>query len=174
MDTLDAMSGDALVLHPDTQKMLHWYRRQWPAAVLTVASLLLIDFLRFRSLGFEAALVCVVPAVVGGQYLALRWNATLFVDDVRFGERSPLRRTRSLARADIEGVERLTIRRGNQAPRAQFLVLGPNGAVKMKIIDDVWSDSDLNRLWQRLGVIPTGSFARVLTYRQFKRAYGDR
>jgi hypothetical protein len=168
------MSGDCLVLHPDTQKMLRWYRRQWSAALIVVASLLLIDFLRFRSLGFEAVLVGVVPAIVGGQYLALRWNATLFVDDMRFGERSPLRRKRSLARAEVEGVERLTIRRGNQAPRAQFLVLGPNGAVKMKVIDDVWSDSDLNRLWQRLGVTPTGSFDRVLSYREFKRAYGDR
>jgi hypothetical protein len=168
------MVGDRLVVRPDPRKVLARYRRQLPAAVVAVAALLIWSYLRLNDIGWDGLLVMLLAVGLGGEYLLIRWNATLFVDEASFGETSLLRRKRSIALSELRGVERVGIRRANQGARSQFLVLRGNGAVAMQIADAVWSDADLERLWQRLGVTPTGSFTRVLTYREYKRAYGDR
>jgi hypothetical protein len=149
-------------------------RRQLPAALVALAAVIVWQYLRFHDIGWDVLLVALLVLMLGGQYLLVRWNAALFVDGGTFGETSPFRRQRSFDVAELQGVERVTIRRANQAARQQFLVLGRNGAVKMRINDAIWSNEDLDRLWRRLSVAPTGSFDRVLTYREFKRAYGDR
>jgi hypothetical protein len=162
-------------LHPDQRKLAHIVRRQLPSGILWLAGLLLWNYLRFgNDIAFDVALVLLFLFLTAAGYFLVTWNATLFAYGTTFGETTAVRRKRTFDLTALTGVDRLTVRQSFQPAVAQFLVLGPNGTVQMKIREDRWSEDDLNRLWRRLNLTPTGSFDRVLNYREFKRAYGDR
>ena len=169
------MSDEPLVLRPDRRKRAHLFRRQLPGAVLGLAVIVLWDYLRFGGeIAFDLFLLILFVLLLGMSYFSVSWNAILFVSGSTFGQRTAVRRKHTFDLSAVSGVEKLTIRRGYQPPVSQFLVLGANGVVLMQIRDDAWGSDDLNHFWTRLNVAPSGTFDRVVSYRQFRRAYGDR
>jgi hypothetical protein len=169
------MPDETLMLRPDRPKRLRKLGHQLPFAFLGVALILLSYNLRYGvEVEWEIVLVILFVLLVGASYFSVNWNATLFVHGTTFGQTTAARWKRTFDINTVTGVDKLTIRRGNQPAAAQFLVLGPNGVVLMKIRDDTWSTDDLNHLWGRLHVVPAGTFDRMVNYREFKRMYGDR